>query len=106
MTDATSCSNFLSTVCHPIKRLVSRYYHALAIRPDTKDVLGDFEAYQELLTDYATNATTDFEPVFADEHVDDKIQKLTDDFLVRFEVGSSILTDVSNSSNITHPSTI
>lgn len=76
---------FLSIVCHPVKRLVSRYYHALAIRPDTKDVLGDFEAYQELLTGYAANATTDFEPVFDDEQVEDKIQKLTDDFLVRLE---------------------
>ena len=68
-----------------MKRLISRYYHALAIRPDTKDILGDFNEYQDLLLSYAKNATDDFDPVFGDDGVDEKIQKITDDFLERLE---------------------
>ena len=63
------------SVCNPVKRVVSRYYHALAIRPDTRDVLGDFENYQQQLLDYASNATTSFDGA--------DIQTMTDAFLGR-----------------------
>ena len=76
-------SNIIYSVCHPVKRLISRYYHALAIRPDTINDLGDFEHYQNKLKHFKKNATSEFQAVYDDENVDDKIQALTETYLER-----------------------
>ena len=80
-------SNIINSVCHPVKRLISRYYHALAIRPDTINDLGDFDHYQNKLKHFKKNATSEFQTVYDDENVKEKIQALTENFLERIFIG-------------------
>ena len=52
-------------MCHPVKRLISRYYHASAIGGARVSELGaDFEEYQDNLINFAKNATSYFDPIF------------------------------------------
>ena len=55
----------------------------MAIRPDTINDLGDFDHYQNKLKHFKKNATSEFQAVYDDENVDDKIQALTETYLER-----------------------
>ena len=59
----------------------------MAIRPDTINDLGDFDHYQNKLKHYKKNATSEFQTVYDDESVKDKIQALTENLLERTLTG-------------------
>ena len=88
-------SHIINSVCHPVKRLISRYYHALAIRPDTINDLGDFDHYQNKLKHFTKNATNEFQAVYDDENVKEKIQALTENYLERILIGWNNFSDLS-----------
>lgn len=68
-----------------MKRLISRYYHALAIGGSRVGELGtDFDNYQEILTKFKRNATAYFDPMMANVSPTDGIQKIVDEILVIF----------------------
>ena len=73
----------MNSVCHPVKRLISRYYHALAIRPDTINDLGDFDHYQNKLKHFTHNATDEFDLLNAENDPLDPIQQITEKLLER-----------------------
>ena len=65
-----------------MKRLISRYYHALAIRPDTINDLGDFDHYQNKLKHFTHNATEEFQNIYNTNPIDN-IQEITEKLLER-----------------------
>lgn len=67
-----------------MKRLISRYYHALAIGGSRVTELGtDFNNYQEILTQFKRNATSYFEPLLNDLTVSDGIQQITERLVLK-----------------------
>ena len=71
------------SVCHPVKRLISRYYHALAIGGGrVAELGGDFQSYQEKLLHFKRNATLYFDPLTKEKSLGDGVQEIVDKLLV------------------------
>ena len=55
----------------------------MSIRPETIGDLGDFEHYQNKLKHFKKNATGEFQAVYDDDNIEDKVQALTENYLER-----------------------
>ena len=75
---------FFYSVCKPVRRLISRYYHAVAIGgPRVAELGADFSEYQTLLTNVKNNASSYFDPIMSDPNVPDGIQQIMETLVVR-----------------------
>ena len=71
------------SVCHPVKRLISRYYHALAIGGGrVAELGGDLETYQQKLLQFKRNATAYFDPLTKEKTLNEGVQEIVNKLLV------------------------